>query len=120
MHIVAKRIKGHEYFYLVEKERQGTRVVTARMVYIGDRQKLAQLVQQSASATLPESFVGQEVGASLALVMVAGELGVEALIDEICPVRNGAAPVGRGRLIAAIHRVLAPRGGNSMRSLPEL
>lgn len=118
MHLVTKRIKGHEYFYLVEKARQGGRVVTVRTVYIGDRQKLAQLVQQSASATLPQSFAAQEVGASLALVTVANDLGVEAVIDEVCPVRKGAARLGRRVLIAAIHRALAPRGQNSLRSLP--
>jgi len=119
VHIVAKRIKGHEYFYLVEKARQDGRVVTARTVYIGDRQKLAQLVQQSASATLPQSFVAQEVGASLALATVASDLGVEAVIDTICPVRQGAAPLGRRVLLAALHRALAARGENSQRSLPE-
>jgi hypothetical protein len=77
MHLVAKQIKGREYFYLVEKERRGDRVVTARTVYIGDRQKLAELVQQSASATLPVSFDPQAVGAELALVGVAQDLGIE-------------------------------------------
>ena len=42
MHLVAKQVKGHEYFYLVEKARRDGRVVTARTVYIGDRQKLAE------------------------------------------------------------------------------
>jgi len=37
MHLVAKQVNGHEYFYLVEKARREGRVVTARTVYIGDR-----------------------------------------------------------------------------------
>jgi hypothetical protein len=32
MHLVVKKIKGREYFYLVEKERRGKRVVTSRTV----------------------------------------------------------------------------------------
>jgi hypothetical protein len=66
MHLVVKQVKGREYFYLVEKERRGNRVVTSRTVYVGDRQKLAELVQQSASAALPSSFEPQPVGAVLA------------------------------------------------------
>jgi len=75
-------------------------------------------VQQSAAATVPQSFTAQEVGASLALATVASDLGVEAVIDAICPVRHGAAPLGRRVLIAALHRALAPRGQNSQRSVP--
>ena len=117
MHLVAKRVKGHEYFYLVEKARRNGRVVTSRTVYIGDRQKLAEMIQVSASAVLPASFAPQPVGAALALATVAADLGIEDLIDEVCPVRRGAAPVGRRVLLAALHRVLAPRRENGLRTL---
>lgn len=117
MHLVAKQVKGHEYFYLVEKARREGRVVTARTVYIGDRQKLAEMIQVSASAVLPTSFAPQPVGAALALATVAADLGLEGLIDEVCPVRRGAAPVGRRLLLAALHRVLAPRRENGLRTL---
>jgi transposase len=114
MHLVVKKIKGREYFYLVEKERRGKRVVTSRTVYVGDRQKLAELVQQSASSALPSSFEPQPVGAVLALVAVAKRLGVETLIDEMCPVRQSATPVGRRLVIAAIGRALMPRRENGL------
>ena len=117
MHLIAKSIKGREYFYLVEKERRGKRVVTSRTVYIGDRQKLAELVQQSAAAALPSSFDAQPVGAELALATVAGELGFEDLIDEVCPVRQGAAAVGRCLVIAAIDRVVTARRHNGLKNL---
>ncbi len=117
MHLVAKQVKGHEYFYLVEKARREGRVVTARTVYIGDRQKLAEMIQLSAAAVLPTSFAPQPVGAALALATVAADLGLEGLIDEVCPVRRGAAPVGRRLLLAALHRVLAPRRENGLRTL---
>jgi len=103
-----------ECSYLVEKERRGNRVVTSRTVYVGDRQKLAELVQQSASAALPSSFEPQPVGAVLALAVVAKQLGIEALIDEVCPVRQGAAPVGRRLPIAAIGRVVRARRENGL------
>ncbi|MBI5628112.1 MAG: IS1634 family transposase, partial [Candidatus Rokubacteria bacterium] len=105
------------YFYLVEKERRAKRVVTSRTVYVGNRQKLAALVQQCASAALPSSFEPQPVGAVLALARLAQELGIEALIDSACPVRAGAAPVGRRLLIAAIGRVIAPRHENGLSNL---
>ena len=117
MNLVAKRINGCEYFYLVEKERRGQRVVTSRTIYIGNKQKLAELIQKSASAALPESFAPQSVGAALALSAVAADLEIEKLIDGVCPVRDGAAPVGRRLLLAAIHRVLAPRRENGICNL---
>ncbi len=117
MNLVAKRINGCEYFYLVEKERRGQRVVTSRTIYIGNKQKLAELIQKSASAALPESFAPQSVGAALALSAVAADLEIEKLIDGVCPVRDGAAPVGRRLLLAAIHRVLAPRHENGICNL---
>lgn len=117
MFLVTKQIKGHEYYYLVERERRGARVVTRRTVYVGNRKKLAEMIQLSASAAIPESFVPQSVGAVLALTAVAEELGIAALIDEACPVRRGAAPVGWRLLLAAIHRVLAPRHDNGVCNL---
>lgn len=117
MHLVAKRVKGHQYFYLVEKERRGRRVVTSRTVYIGDQQKLAELLQAKASSVFPTSFTAQEIGASIALVEVSRKLGIENVIDGICPVRTGAVAVGRQILIAALHRTLSPRRENSQKNL---
>jgi transposase len=117
VHLVAKQVKGHEYFYLVEKARQDGHVVTSRTVYIGDRQKLVEMIQLGASAVMPTTFASQHVGAALALSTVAMELGIEALIDEVCPVRKGAAPVGRRIVLAALHRAVAPRGQNSLLNL---
>jgi transposase len=119
MHLVAKQVNGHEYYYLVEKERHGHRVITARTVYVGNRQKLAELLQVSASSALPTSFTPQEVGASLALVEVSRDLTIEKIIDEICPVRSGAVAIGRQILLAAVHRALAPRRENGLRNLRE-
>jgi transposase len=117
VHLIAKQVKGHEYFYLVEKERHGSRVITSRTIYVGDRQKLAELLQIKAASAFPTSFAPQEVGASLMLVEVACDLGIENLIDGICPVRSGAVPMGRQVLLAALHRALAPRRENSVRNL---
>src|SRR5919108_539323 len=117
MFLVAKQIKGHEYFYLVERERQGKRVVTRRTVYVGNRQKLAEMLQLSASAVLPVSFKAQSVGAALALATLAEELDIAKIIDAACPVRSEAVPVGQRLVLAAIHRVLAPRRDNGVRHL---
>jgi transposase len=114
VHLVAKQVKGHEYYYLVEKGRKAGRVVTVRTVYIGDRQKLAELIAGTAAAATPEAFAAQQVGASLALAMVADDLGIVGVIDAAAPVRRDAAPVGRRLVLAAIHRALAPRGENGL------
>jgi transposase len=46
--------------------------------------------------------------------VVAKQLGIEALIDEVCPVRQGASAVGRRLLIAAIGRVVMTRRENGL------
>jgi transposase len=117
MHLVTKQVTGCEYYYLVEKERRGKRVFTSRTIYIGNKKKLAELIEKSVSAALPESFTSQSVGATLALTEVAEDLEIEKLIDSVCPVRQGAAPVGSRLLMAAIHRALAPRGQNGISNL---
>ena len=113
MHLITKQIKGHEYFYLVEKERRGERVVTSRTVYIGDRRKLVELIQANTLVSMPKAFSSQDVGGALALASVASDLGVEEIIDKVCPVREEAVPVGRRLLITAIHCALAGRRNNS-------
>jgi transposase len=118
MHLVTKRINGSEYFYLLKKERRGKRVVTAKTVYVGNRQKLAELVELSVANAIPAEATTQEIGGSLALTQVAAELGLERIIDAACPApRANAAPIGRRIVLAAIHRALAPRGQNSLLSL---
>lgn len=119
MHLVGKQIKGHEYFYLIEKGRRDGRVVTLRTIYVGDRQKLVELIRTSAAGVVPVAFAAQPAGAPLALASVAEDLKMAAAIDEVCPVREGATAIGRQLLIAAIHRVLAPRPENSLRRLRE-
>jgi transposase len=119
VHLVTKQIKGHEYFYLVEKERRGDRVVTSRTVYVGDRKKLVDLVQTNSSSSFPSSFAPQAVGAALALAAIASDLGVEDVIDAVCPVRDGAVPAGRRLLVTAIHCALAGRRNNSKRRVLE-
>lgn len=118
MHLVTKRIKGCEYFYLVKKERRGDRVVTAKTVYVGNRQKLAELVEASATNSLPAEATTQEVGGALALCQVAADLELEKIIDATCPPsRCDAVPLGRRMVLAAIHRALAPRRSNSLNAL---
>lgn len=119
MHLVTKQVKGHEYYYLVEKGRKDGRVVTVRTVYIGDRQRLAALIAGTAAASTPEAFAAQQVGASLTLAAVADDLGLAGVIDAVTPVRGGAAPVGCRLVLAAIHRALAPRGENGLRRLAD-
>jgi transposase len=114
MHIVTKAVNGSEYFYLVEKARENGRVVTRRQIYIGNRQKLAELVSQSASAGLPERYRSQSVGGALALATLAQELELEKVIDRACPSKHGSLPIGRPLLLAAIHRALVPRSANGL------
>jgi transposase len=118
MHLVTKQIKGLEYYYLVQKERRGRRVVTTKTVYVGNRQKLAELVELSASNAFPSDASVQEIGASLALAQIAADLELERIVDGVCPPsRADAVPIGRRMVLASIHRALAPRRRNSLLSL---
>lgn len=112
MHLVTKYVRKHEYFYLVEKARRGKRVVTTDQVYIGNRKRLAGLLQGKIASAFPRSFSGQEIGASLALVRLAEDLHIEDIVDAQVPTREGAAPLGRRLLVAAIHRALSPKHEN--------
>lgn len=120
MHLVTKTIKGCEYFYLVKKERRGRRVVTAKTVYVGNRKKLADLVELSAANAFPSDATVQEVGGALALTQIAKELDLAKIVDEVHPPsRRGAARVGVRLVLAAIHRALAPRRRNSLLALQQ-
>ena len=62
MLLVTKKKKGHEYYYLIERERRGTRVVASRTIYVGNRKKLAEMVQL-AHRRYAGLFAPQSVGA---------------------------------------------------------
>lgn len=118
MHLVTKTVKGCEYFYLVKKERRGKRVVTAKTVYVGNRQKLAELVEMSATSAFPAEATVQEIGGALTLAQIASDLEVARIIDEVCPPTRANAPrIGARLVLAAIHRALACRRSNSLLSL---
>jgi transposase len=119
MHLVAKTVKGCEYFYLVEKARRGRQVITVRQIYIGSRQKLADLAAGSAAAMLPATFRPQSVGGALALATLAKDLGIEEIIDAVCPVRAGVPSVGRRLVVSAIHRALARKSSNGLSQLQD-
>jgi transposase len=120
MHLVTKRINGSDYFYLVKKERRGKRVVTAETVYVGNRQKLAELVEMSATNAVPSEATVQEIGGCLALTQIAAELELAKIVDHVCPPpRSDATPIGARVVAAAIHRALAPRHRNSLLALQQ-
>lgn len=110
-------IHGRPYYYFVEKARRGKRVVTVKTVYVGRWKALTELALCNAASAFPKSYRSQEVGASLAFAELSTQLGLEELVDGICPVRAGAAPVGRQLVLAAIHRVLVPRWENGKSNL---
>ncbi len=90
--------------------------MTTKTVYVGNRQKLAELVTLSASSALPSESMVQEVGGSLALTEIAKELGVAAIIDRVCsPGRSDDAPIGVRLVLAAIPSAAARRRSTSRR-----
>ena len=114
MSLVTRRIKGRVYHHLVEVEWRGGTAVTVETIHKGDRQRLAAALQQGTVTSLPQQFELQELDASLALTETARPLGVEG---SSTPWLRAAS--GRARVIAAIHRALAPRHFKSRRQLRE-
>ena len=56
MQLVAKRIKGHKYWYLVQKGRKHGVVTNVRTIYLGTADRVAQLLESQTEAEFLDSF----------------------------------------------------------------
>ena len=121
MQLIRKKIKGHHYWYLVEKGRKNGTVTNVRTIYIGKPERIAQIFQEvdATAADFPKAFRSREMGASAALWAEAKALSLVEVIDQVCGPRRADASVSYGELLvtSAIHRAIAPRALKSTEHL---
>lgn len=111
MQLVAKTVKGHKYWYLVEKGRKNGVVTNVRTIYLGPANRLADRLVSQGQTQFPVAFNSLEMGASAALFQEACALELVSLLDQACGPRRQDAALSYGQLLAvlAIQRAIAPR-----------
>jgi transposase len=119
MQLISKNIKGHKYWYLVEKGRKNGVVTNVKTIYLGPANRLADRISSQGLTQFPAAFDSFEMGASAALFQQAASLDLLALLDKVCPPRRADAALGFGQLLTllAIQRAIAPRALKSVRQL---
>jgi transposase len=117
MQLIAKTVKGHKYWYLVEKGRKNGVVTNVRTVYLGPANRLADRLVSQGATQFPVAFDSFEMGASAALFQEASQLELESLLDQACGQRRQDAALSYGQLLTvlAIQRAIAPRPRKSLR-----
>jgi transposase len=119
MQLIAKTVKGHKYWYLVQKGRKNGVVTNIKTIYLGSADRLAERLSTEGAAHFPEAFESWEMGASAALWREATNLGLVSALDQACGNRRSDATLSYGHLLTllAIHRAIAPRALKSTQQL---
>lgn len=117
MQLISKTVKGHKYFYLVQKGRKNGVVTNVKTLYLGSANKLHERLTAEAVAQFPKSFESWEMGASAALYKEAMALELPGLIDSVSGPRRTDASLSYGQLLTvlAIQRAIAPRQRKSIK-----
>src|SRR5713226_5008923 len=102
MQLIAKTIKGHKYWYLVEKGRKNGVVTNVKTIYLGPANRLAERVASQGASQFPAAFDSYEMGASAALYQQASALGLVSLLDQACGCRRFDAALSYGQLLTLL------------------
>src|SRR6516164_7288643 len=105
--IIAKTIRGHRYYYLVQTAWVNGRSRYVKQRYLGKAEDLGQLFEQ-ATAPHPTHSLNFEFGGTAALYSVAQQLQLTDIIDRHVPKRSPGLSVGHYALLAIFNRCLAP------------
>src|SRR5579872_4975830 len=108
MQLIAKTIKGHKYWYLVQKGRKNGVVTNIKTLYLGSADRLADRLTAEGDAHFPTAFDSWEMGASAALWREATDLGLVSMLNQACGSRRTDAVVSYGQLLTllAIQRAI--------------
>src|SRR5438309_4727055 len=102
MQLIAKTIKGHKYWYLVQKGRRNGVVTNIKTLYLGSADRLAERLSSEGAAHFPAAFDSWEMGASAALWQEATSLGLLPGLDQACGDRRTDATVSYGQLLTLL------------------
>src|SRR6516165_8605310 len=105
--IIAKTIRGHRYYYLVQTAWVNGRSRYVKQRYLGKAEDIGQLFEQ-ATAPQPTHSLNFEFGGTAALYSVAQQLQLTDIIDRHVPKRSQGLSVGQYALLAIFNRCLAP------------
>ena len=106
--LIKKIKKGKVYWYAVECRRINGKPRIAWQKYLGRADDILKATQ-AATAPQPESVLIRQFGAIAALLTVAEQLDVVAVIDRHVRKRRQGARIGEYMLLAAINRACDPR-----------
>jgi transposase len=105
--IIAKTVRGHRYYYLVQTAWVNGRSRYVKQRYLGKAEDIGQLFEQ-ATAPQPTHSLNFEFGGTAAIYSVAQQLQLVDIIDRHVPKRNQGLSVGQYALLAILNRCLAP------------
>ena len=117
--LIAKTVKGHQYWYIVESRRVDGKVKQVILEYIGNNKKLTERVLQGSLTNLegclkPAAIKSYSHGDGIALMKVANLVGVKEMLDLSwkTQTRDG---IDRSTsiILAAIHSASSPGSKNS-------
>lgn len=111
--IIKKVKRGKAYYYLVESSRVEGKPRIVRQVYLGKAADLLARLDAAAPAD-PDRVRVREFGASMAAHVIATELGLSSIVDEVAPKRAQGVSVGTHFTLAALNRVAAPCSKSQM------
>jgi len=103
-----KKIKGKNYYYVVESQRVNGKPRTVNQIYLGTVEQLIAAKTQAETPTPPKEVAVFEFGLVAACFNVADKLNIVPLIAEIVPKRDQGLSIGQYLLIAAISRAVEP------------
>src|SRR3989304_2205049 len=108
--LTAKRIHGRTYYYLRETARVDGRPKVVKQVYLGSAEEVAAALAKGPSALgILAGAPGRDCGGVIAVLDLADEIGLAALIDAHVPRRVRRGPsVGQMLQLVALNRALAP------------
>ncbi|MDR2200194.1 MAG: IS1634 family transposase [Deltaproteobacteria bacterium] len=115
-YLVAKTIKGHKYYYSVEKARINGKSRVVRQIYLGTLENIEQnQLEKKQSAGIPDAeyTIHFEFAAVTALLDLADRLEIRQIIDEEVGKRQQGLPVGDSIVLAAINRAVGQVSKNA-------
>ncbi len=107
-----KVTNGHPYWYIVQSRRVNGKPRPIVLKYLGKADDLLRKLESPTGK--PKEVEDLQFGAAAALLDLATELNLVAIIDKQAPKRSQGLSVGQYLLLAAINRCVAPCSKSSM------
>mgnify|MGYP001626220844 CR=1 FL=1 len=110
--LVWKTINGKRYLVLRWKKRVNGKLKITREIYIGDIDKLADIIQNPYRDLDVTSL---DYGISAMTLLINREMGIKEIIDSVVPHRDNGLSAGDYALIFIMNRLSDPRSKNGIK-----